>query len=125
MKARLILSAFVVLGLCGCALKWHKPANEMSEKPTEGPQLVGRIASLPSDKRFVLIQSYGKWLVETGRVLTTRGPGDRTANLLVTGESLGDFAAADVQSGQVEVGDGVYSQHVVKPSAPEPSQTQQ
>ena len=125
MKARLLLCVFVVLGLCGCSLKWHKPANEMSEKPTEGPQLVGRIASLPSDKRFVLIQSYGKWLVETGRVLTTRGPGDRTANLLVTGESLGDFAAADVQSGQVEVGDGVYSQHIVKPSAPEPSQTQQ
>ena len=125
MKARLLLSAFVVLGLCGCGLKWHKPANEMSEKPTEGPQLVGRIASLPSDKRFVLIQSYGKWLVETGQILTTRGPEDRTANLLVTGESLGDFAAADVQSGQVEVGDGVYSQHVVKPSAPEPSQTPQ
>lgn len=125
MKARLLLSAFVVFGLCGCGLKWHKPANEMSEKPTEGPQLVGRIASLPSDKRFVLIQSYGKWLVETGQILTTRGPEDRTANLLVTGESLGDFAAADVQSGQVEVGDGVYSQHVVKPSAPEPSQTQQ
>ena len=125
MKARLLLGAFAVLGLCGCGLKWHKPANEVSEKPTEGPQLVGRIASLPSDKRFVLIQSYGKWLVETGQILTTRGPEDRTANLLVTGESLGDFAAADVQSGQVEVGDGVYSQHVVKPSAPEPSQTQQ
>lgn len=125
MKVRLLFGVFVVLGICGCGLKWQKPAIEKSEKPTDGPQLVGRIASLPPDKRFALIQSYGKWLVETGRILTTRGPGDRTANLLVTGESLGEFAAADVQSGQVKVGDGVYSQHVVKPSSPEPSQAQQ
>ena len=82
-----------------------------------GPKLVGRIASVPADKRFVLIQSYGPWEIETGRILTTRGPDERTANLRTTGEKLGEFAAADLQSGTVEVGDAVYSQHVPKPVA--------
>ena len=64
----------------------------------------------------MLIQSYGKWDVESGRILTTRGPDDRTANLRTTGESISEFAAADLQSGSVEVGDAVYSQHVAKPA---------
>jgi len=55
-----------------------------------------------------LIQSYGIWNIETGRILTSQGPDERSANLLVTGEKLGQFAAADLQSGQVEIGDGVY-----------------
>lgn len=87
-----------------------------TEKKTQDPKLVGRVASIPADKRFVLIQSYGKWNVETGAILTTRGPDERSANLLATGESLGEFAAADLQSGLVEVGDAVYSRHVPQPS---------
>ena len=88
------------------------------KKPPEAPKLVGRIASIPADKRFVLIQSYGNWKIDPGTILTTRGPEDRTANLLATGESLGQFAAADLQSGLVEVGDAVYSRHVPKPVPP-------
>lgn len=87
----------------------------------EGPELVGRIASIPADKRFVLIQSYGSWKIETGTILTARGLDERTANLLVTGEKLGQFAAADIQSGSVEIGDAVYSQHLPKPSVPPPT----
>jgi hypothetical protein len=83
----------------------------------EGPKLVGRIASIPADKRFVLIQSYGKWNVGTDQILTTRGPDDRMANLRTTGESLGEFAAADLQSGHAEVGDAVYFQPIRKPSS--------
>lgn len=114
--------------LCFSSCASNKPEAEKKKNPSEGPKLVGRIASIPADKRFVLIQSYGKWEVETGRILTTRGPDDRTANLLATGESLGEFAAADLQSGRVEVGDAVYSQPVAKPApapaAPEPPQNQ-
>lgn len=97
-----------------------KPPNPPPEakKPVDGPLLVGRIASIPADKRFVLIQSYGKWSVETGKILTTRGTDERTANLLTTGESLGVFAAADLQSGCVEVGDAVYTQHLAQPIEP-------
>jgi hypothetical protein len=93
-----------------------KPLPTPSKPVVEGPKLIGRIASIPADRRFVLIQSYGGWKIEAGRILTTRGADQRSANLRVTGESLGDFAAADLQSGLLEVGDAVYVQHEVKPA---------
>jgi hypothetical protein len=114
----LLMIACASAAVCSCADPKSTPAApaaKTAEKP-QAPKLVGRVASIPADKRFVLIQSYGKWDVETGAILTTRGPEDRSANLLATGESLGEFAAADLQSGRVEVGDAVYSRHVPKPS---------
>ena len=104
----------MIVSACG-PTKPDKPKEEATKSAVEAPKLVGRIASIPADKRFVLIQSYGKWVVESGRILTTRGPDERTANLRITGETLGEFTAADLQSGSVGVGDAVYSQHVVKP----------
>ena len=116
MKSRLPL-LFSAIVVCSCgSTKPEKPKEEPKTQDVEAPKLVGRIASIPADKRFVLIQSYGKWDVESGRILTTRGPDDRTANLRTTGESISEFAAADLQSGSVEVGDAVYSQHVAKPA---------
>jgi len=120
---RFILAcSILLLPACG-TWKSSEKTKEDDKKPAQvskAPLLVGKIASMPADKRFVLIQSYGKWNIDTGSILTTRGPDERTANLLATGESLGEFAAADVQSGTVEVGDGVYSRHVPKPvAAPE------
>jgi len=105
--------------LAGCAWFGSKKSDSTAEKAAdEGPQLVGRIASIPADKRFVLIQSYGTWKIESGTILTTRGLDERSANLLVTGETMGQFAAADLQSGSVEIGDAVYSRHVPKPPEP-------
>ena len=105
----------VVLILASCAAFQDGKRDDAPKKPDDRPKLIGRIASIPADRRFVLIQSYGDWNVAQGTILTTRGLDERTANLLVTGESLGQFAAADVQSGLVEIGDAVYSQHVPKP----------
>jgi hypothetical protein len=112
--SRVLLLCCIFLPACGF-LKKGKPDDEKPKPAAEGPKLVGRIASVPADKRFVLIQSYGKWEVGSGRILTTRGFEDRTANLRTTGETLGEFAAADLQSGTVAVGDAVYSQHTPKP----------
>ena len=99
---------------------WHGHPSATKPDPAGpvAPQLIGRVASIPADKRFVLIQSYGPGKIEAGTVLTTRGPDERTANLRVTGESLGQFTAADVQSGLLDVGDAVYSRHVPKPATP-------
>lgn len=109
--------AACVFALPACSLfKSGKTDSSEKKNSPEGPEMVGRIASIPADKRFVLIQSYGSWNIATGTILTTRGLDDRTANLLVTGEALGQFAAADVQSGSVEIGDAVYSRHVPKPA---------
>ena len=113
-SSTIVLAVLFLVG--GCATtkpKSDKPAEKKAV--VEPPKLVGRIASIPADKRFVLIQGYGNWEADSGRILTTRGPDDRTANLKTTGERIGEFAAADLQSGTVEVGDAVYSQHIVKP----------
>jgi len=107
--------------LCGCNLfnKYIHFSHHTEQQPSkEGPELVGRVASLPADKSFVLIESYGKWNISSNTILTTRGPENRSANLLVTGEKLGQFAAADLKSGTLAVGDGVYSQHEPKPESP-------
>lgn len=114
-----ILLAVACACFSSCATKKPvKPEEKKEEKKqvVEGPKLVGRIANIPADRRFVLIQRYGEWTTEAGAILTTRGPDARTANLRVTGEKLGDFAAADLQSGTVEKGDAVYSQHKPKPA---------
>jgi hypothetical protein len=103
------ISVAVMACLGGCAAR-SEPAA-----PVASPRLVGRIASIASAQRFVLIQSYGRWTIETGSILTTRGDEGRTANLRVTGEQQGQFAAADIQSGEVRKGDAVYTQHTPKP----------
>lgn len=114
--------AVCALLLAGCGLFVRKKdLDEKDDSTAHAPKLVGRIASTPPDKRFVLIQSYGTWKIGQGELLTTRGPEERSANLLVTGESLNQFAAADLQSGTVEIGDAVYSRHVPKPPEPSPS----
>jgi hypothetical protein len=129
MKSSLILLFVVSCSLLSCATsKQEKPKTAEKKTADAGPTLVGRIATIPADKRFVLIQHYGKWEDQTGQILTTRGPDERTANLKVTGEKLGEFSAADLQSGTVEVGDAVYFHQAVKtPSlliTPEVSQAQ-
>ena len=117
MKAgHLLLIVASIATFTSCANDKNDKPEEKKTPSTNAPKLVGRIASIPSDKRFVLIQSYGKWETESGAILTTLGPGSRTANLRVTGEKLGDFAAADVQSGDVEMGYAVYAQFTAKPT---------
>jgi len=97
---------------CACALSacsWLNPEDEAPADNPNAPKLVGRIASIPPDRRFVLIQSYGKWSVPPGTTLTVHGPDGRNANLTATGESLRHYAAADLKSGTLEIGDGVYA----------------
>ncbi len=98
---------FLTLFLTSCA---DKPAEIPASKPKEEQaRLVGRIASIHKNPDFTLIQSYGTWNIQTGAILATIGPNGRAANLKVTGEKTGQFAAADIQSGTLEIGDSVYT----------------
>ena len=116
-----IAAICLALPACGLFSKHReKPKTDANKPVAEGPKLIGRIASVPADKRFVLIRGYGRWEATTGEILTTRGSQGRSANLRTTGENLGEFAAADIQSGVVELGDAVYSQPVSKPAVSEP-----
>ncbi len=96
-----------LLFLTSCA---KKPAETPAPKQKEEQaRLVGRIASIHKNPDFALIQSYGTWTIQTGAILATIGPDGRAANLKVTGEKTGQFAAADIQSGTLEIGDSVYT----------------
>ncbi len=116
-----LLAAAIALSAC-TAFQREKPGAEEKKPAAADLKMIGRIASVPPDKRFVLIQSYDKSKIEAGTILTTRGDDGRSANLKITGERMGQFAAADVQSGSVVLGDAVYSLHVPKP-ATEASET--
>lgn len=104
--------------LVACAT--DKEDDEPSE-PRGRVEIVGRVASIPPGRDFVLIQSFGEWRVPAGTILTTRGADERSASLLVTGERLGQFAAADIRAGEVVVGDAVLRLPEAPPPAPVPS----
>ncbi|MCP5536599.1 MAG: hypothetical protein H7A51_10265 [Akkermansiaceae bacterium] len=110
-----VCSLSAILLLPGCGLFKKKP------KPVEwnrNIRLAGRIHKVDQTSRFVLIRRYGPWRVGSGEVVESRGEG-RTANLLPTGERLGEHVAADIRSGTVEAGDGVYIRKTAPPEKPE------
>jgi hypothetical protein len=92
--------------LASCSL--FDGADEQAVESEAAPRLVGRIDSVSAEDDFVLIESYGPWRVAEGSILTGSGSEGRTSNLVVTGEKLGQHAAADVRSGVAKVGDSVY-----------------
>jgi len=98
----LVLSSF----FCACSSS-PKKEEEKPKKPVSEVRVAGRVQSVNQSSRFVLIRRYGIWRVGDGEIVESRGAG-RTANLLPTGEKLGEHIAADIRSGQVEVGDAVY-----------------
>lgn len=99
------ISALILLP--SCATK-SEPGNAEPDSPKkQSAHIVGRIASISSDRTFVLIQAYGSWNIPTGTILISQGSEGRTANLRVTGEKLGQYAAADLQSGNLIAGDAV------------------
>ncbi|RYD34280.1 MAG: hypothetical protein EOP87_09520 [Verrucomicrobiaceae bacterium] len=116
--AILLLPALCVL-IPSCATDDEKEIPVTKSGELMRPRLVGRVASVPSDKRFILIQSYGDWKIASGTILIAQGTEGRTANLLATGEVMGQYAAADVQSGDVRPGDAVYMREFAKAASAE------
>lgn len=114
-----LLAATTAALLSACSL-FHSKPEKKEEKPKEPTtKLVGRVASISGDKKFVLIQSYGNWEVPAGAILTTRAGENRVSNLRCSGEKLGQFAAADIQGGMPDVGDGVLYTPPVEETTPE------
>lgn len=113
---RCMMAAGMAVGLLGCATS---DQAEEEVDPKTRPVLVGRVASLPKGQDFVLLQSYGAWSVPPGVAVYCVGPAGRLANLLPTGEKMGQFLAADLRDGEVQVGDAVYYRpDGEKPTAP-------
>lgn len=97
----------MVLLMAACATK-EKNAEAPVKEQVDMMRLVARVQSRPGNKDFVLLEAYGKWTLEEGVHLYAYGNDGRTAILVTSGEKLGQFVAADVKSGQVEIGDAVY-----------------
>ena len=95
----------LVLGSCAAEKKAEAPKTKPEN---EAPRLVARIQSRPGGKDFVLLEAYGKWTLEEGVNLFSTGSDGSTAALVTSGEKLGQFVAADLISGHVEIGDAVY-----------------
>ena len=71
-------------------------------------RLAGRVERVERKSGYVLIRRFGAWRYNaTDEVVESHGM-DRTANLLPTEESLGEHVAADIRSGDVQVGDAVF-----------------
>jgi len=99
------VAILLVLGSCAAEKKEEAPKTKPE---TEAPRLVARIQSRPGGKDFVLLEAYGKWTLEEGVNLFSTGSDGSTAALVTSGEKLGQFVAADLISGHVEIGDAVY-----------------
>ena len=126
---------FFVMCSCGVLLLLLLPSCGLFNPPPEVTQsrptarLSGRIYKVNMTEGYVLIRRYGPWLVGDDELVESRGEG-RTANLLPSGERLGEHVAADIRSGVAEVGDGVYIRKIctsqdtktsTTPEEPEPS----
>ena len=71
-------------------------------------RVVGEIASVHPNEKFVLIKRYfqGGGFGE-GTLIASVSPGGVTSSLLLTGETLGRYHAADIQEGSPSNGDVV------------------
>ena len=107
-KTKMLRSLFMlcslILMLGACAGPVQKPPMAVKNKDK---RLAGRVYQVVEDAQFVLIRKYGKWVVLDGETVQSQREG-RSANLLPTGEQLGEHVAADIRSGSVRVGDAVY-----------------
>ncbi len=96
------LFVFCFLPACGSS-----PKDVEVEPTVQNLRLAGRVQRVNLSSGFVLIRRYGGWHVGEDEIVESRGEG-RTANLQPSGERLGEHIAADVRSGEIEVGDAVY-----------------
>lgn len=102
------------MGSCG----WF--AGEEDDEPISktAPRLVGRVASIHEAEGFVLVESFRSMTLGEGLLLSTRGDEGRLATLVVSGERMGRFAAADLKSGNLTVGDEVYARPMLAEEEP-------
>lgn len=110
---RLFYIVFLGIMLLPACSFSKKKKNEVRINPNV--RLSGRVQSVNQEDKFVLIRRYGRWHVGEGQLVESRGEG-RSANLMPTGEELGEHVAADIRSGEVEVGDGVYIRQMSSPA---------
>lgn len=119
-----LLSACLVLCLPSCGLlpRWRPATPPGEEQPAS--LYVGQIASIHPQEGFVLIRRLPSIEIASGTILISTGPTGQVANLRVTGESLGQMIAADIQSGSPQIGDSVSRSALESDDTDEPEPTE-
>jgi len=108
MKIIFMTTVLSVLLLSSCSF-FKKSEPVKNTKVRVSP--VGRVDKVNQKAGYVFIRKYGSWKLDDSEILETRGGGNgvgRSANLLATGEKIGERVAADIRSGDVKVGDAVF-----------------
>jgi hypothetical protein len=98
---RLLFSVIIVVSFCGCAGKRTGPTPPV-------PHLLGRIALVNENLKFVLIDVGTYYSPKPGQALKTFRAGTQTGILAVTPEYKRPFVAADIIQGNPAPGDAVY-----------------
>ena len=96
--------AIACLNMTACS----PPPQEVPVVEKKMDRLVARVASINKEAGYALIQRYGRLNVTDENILYTVSVDGKTSNLKVTGERLGQFIAADIVSGDLNIGDAVY-----------------
>ena len=108
MKASLcvILSACIILPSCGLLKKERQVESVKVQQP------VGIIDRVDTEEGYVFIRRYRAIRLRDGEIMESKGSSGRVANLIPTGEKLGERIAADIKSGEVVKGDAVYIREI-------------
>ena len=104
------LPLILVLGLCSCSTSEEDPEDKKEAEEKEKvvhKQIIGRIASVSATGGFVLIQKYSIGKMPVNAIIQSSGADGRNASLRPSGERVQNFFAADLVSGEVEIGDAV------------------
>jgi len=126
-----ILAAGAVMAGCGPGCGWWRKgeaqAEMRGEEEAQEPRaaVVGEIASVHREDRFVLIKRVAPGGFGSGMAYFSLNPDGRTASLRPTGERLGRFYAADIQEGNPAPGDLVMARRMPPEEAPQATPVRQ
>jgi hypothetical protein len=115
----LFLAVSVALTAGGCSSTRHVPAGTKSAAqpaaatPQQQPTTTavasrtGKVASVNQELRFVVLDFSVSSIPAEGRTLSVYRAGAKVAEVKVSGPVVGSNTAADILSGNVQVGDAV------------------
>ena len=86
----------------------------MAKPEPKNDALVGRVASVYSKQKYMLVQKYRSFNTEIDAIFYSRGTDGSVNALKMTGQKLGQFYIADLSDGDYTVNDPVFMRDLRK-----------
>ncbi len=99
----------------------NAPQAAEAEKKPKPLALIGRIHSYNKEQQFVIVQAYAKMPPLQNVVMISQAKDQSRVNLNPTGESQGQFFAADVRNGVPNLGDAVFFRNLAEEQTTTPT----